>query len=143
MQTWEKIYLAPINDSETQPFWAKARAGKFLIKRCLSCEKPHWYPRSRCPFCLSANTEWGESKGTGSIYSYSVMRRATQPYIVAFVTLDEGPTVLTNLVECDPTSIRIGMRVSATFRCVSTDVDDGTAIPVFRPLPSSEETKNG
>ena len=78
---------------ETQPFWDAAREGRFLVKRCRACGKAHWYPRTHCPFCASADTEWTEAGGEGSIYSYSVMRRADPVYVMAYVTLDEGPTM--------------------------------------------------
>lgn len=140
MHPWEKEYSAPIINAETQPFWSKAAEGSFYVKRCVNCGEAHWYPRACCPFCFSDEMEWTESKGTGEIYSFSVMRKAARPYIVALVTLDEGPTVLTNLVECEPEHVRIGMRVEATFRQV-TDMPVGVAIPVFR-LAKPEKENN-
>ena len=147
MNALEKKYSPPIVDEESRPFWTRAREGGFLIKHCRECDQPHWYPRSRCPFCMSDDTVWKEAAGTGVIYSYSVMRRSTEPYIVAFVTLDEGPRVLTNIVECDPNNLRIGMRVVMAFRHPEND-DGETAIVVFRPAMSSEtgtkeEASNG
>ena len=61
----------------------------------------HHYPRAICPFCFSDKTEWSEASGKGTIYTYSVMRRAPVPYAIAYVTLDEGPTMMTNIVDCD------------------------------------------
>ncbi|RTZ41490.1 DNA-binding protein [Candidimonas sp. SYP-B2681] len=135
MSSWEKDYSAPIVDEDSEQFWTKACEKRLVIKHCTSCDKSHWYPRPRCPFCLRDNTIWKEASGTGAIYSYSVMRRAVKPYIVAFVTLDEGPSVLTNIVDCDPTRIYIGMRVVVTFRHPK---GESAAIPVFRPADNKE-----
>src|SRR5262249_56785232 len=89
----------PVNP-ETKPFWDAAAQGRFLIKRCTACDEPHWYPRALCPFCGSERTEWMEASGHGTIYAYSVFRRAQIPYAIAYVTLAEGPTMMTNIVDC-------------------------------------------
>ena len=62
---------------------------------CRSCGKAHWYPRALCPFCFSADIDWRQASGAGAIYSFSVMRRASPPHAIAYVTLAEGPSVLT------------------------------------------------
>jgi uncharacterized protein len=90
----------PVNP-ETKPFWDAAAQGRLLIKRCTACDEPHWYPRAICPFCGSERTEWMEASGQGTIYSYSVFRRAPIPYAIAYVTLAEGPTMMTNIVDCE------------------------------------------
>ena len=129
MSLIEREYAAPIVDEDSGPFWQAASQGRLLLKYCNACEKPHWYPRPRCPFCLSDDTVWREAAGTGVIYSYSVVRRAAQPYVVAFVSVDEGPSILTNIVDCDVDTVHIGMKVAAAFRPT-----DGEAILVFRPV---------
>ena len=118
----------PIN-AENQPFFDGARAGKLLIKRCSACNEVHYYPRALCPFCASERTEWIAAQGRGRIYSFSVMRRAAEPYAIAYVTLDEGVTMLTNLVDCDFDALKIGQRV----RVVFTPTDGGPPVPTFTP----------
>ena len=86
-------------DVALEPYWQAARAGRLLLKLCRACGKSHYYPRPLCPFCMSSDTEWREASGKGSIYSWSVERRATPPYAIAFVALAEGPTLLTNIVD--------------------------------------------
>ena len=72
--------------------------------------------------------DWVEAKGTGTIYSYSVTRRAGPiPYCIAYVTLDEGITVLTNIVDCDLDTVRIGQKVKLTFKPTA----NGTQVPMF------------
>lgn len=116
----------PEMNAETQPFWDAAAQGRFLVKRCLDCGKAHWYPRTLCPFCFSGKTVWQPGSGRGTIYTFSIMRRAPVPYAVAYVTLEEGPTMLTNIVDCDFDRIRIGLPVELRFAPF-----EGGALPVF------------
>lgn len=125
----ERVIPAPVPTEDTKVFWEAANQGRFLVKRCADCGKVHWYPRALCPFCWSANTQWIAASGRGTIYSYSVMRRAPQPYAVAFVTLAEGPTMLTNLVDCDFDRLAIGQPVQVVFK----PTDGEWQIPVFTP----------
>jgi uncharacterized OB-fold protein len=121
---------APPVTIESQPFWDAAREGRFLLKRCVPCDRPFWYPRAVCPFCLSAETEWMESPGEGVVYTYSVMRKSpTGPYAIGYVTLDEGPSMMTNFVGMSPDDLKIGMRVKLRFQ----DTEGGPPVPVFGP----------
>ncbi len=127
--TSERLLPAPQIDAATEFFFAKAREGLLSIKVCTSCGKPHWYPRALCPFCLG-ETEWRGASGRGTLYSVSVTRRAgPEPYAIAYVTLDEGVTMLTNIVDCDLDTLRIGDRVEVTFK----PAEGGAVIPMFRP----------
>ena len=122
---------APMVSIETKPFWDAASEGRFLIKRCTGCGKAFWYPRNLCPFCMSADTVWEESPGEGLIYSYSVMRRSpTGPYAIGYVTLNEGPAVLTNFVGVAPDGLAIGMKVKVRFQPTE---GAGPPAPVFAP----------
>ena len=112
---------------ENAAYWEAAQRGQLLVKKCTACGRPHYYPRAICPFCASAQTEWMQSLGKGIVYSFTVVRQATQPYVLAYVTLDEGITFLTNLVRCDPGNVRIGQAVQVTFEAG----DDGRQIPMF------------
>jgi uncharacterized OB-fold protein len=121
--------LAPTPSPETVPFWEAAAKGRLLLKRCTACGRAHHYPRSVCPFCGSDRTEWTESSGRGVIYSFSVMRRATPPYVIAYVTLEEGVTMMTGLVDCDFDALGIGQPV----RVAWTPTDGGPPVPMFTP----------
>lgn len=117
----------PIIDASTEYYWKAAKEGLLCVKRCTSCKEPHWYPRALCPFCMG-ETEWASVSGNGTIYSVSVTRRAGPiPYAIAYVTLDEGVTMLTNIVDCDLDSLLIGQRVKLCFK--STEA--GAKIPMF------------
>lgn len=129
----ERAIPAPATNPENEPFFAAARGGELLLKHCLACDELHYYPRAVCPFCASERTEWVAAGGEGTIYSYSVMRRVPEPYAIAYVTLDEGVTVLTNLVDCDFDRLRIGDRVRVVFK----PAEAGAVMPCFTPIPSS------
>lgn len=120
---------APQPNPETKAFWDGASRGTLLLKKCRACGELHYYPRALCPFCGSDATEWQAAAGTGTIYSYSVMRRAEVPYAIAYVTLAEGVTMMTNLVDCDFDALRIGQRV----RLVFSPTDSGPPVPTFTP----------
>jgi uncharacterized OB-fold protein len=121
---------APAVTLESKPFFDAAEQGKFLIKRCTACGEAHWYPRSMCPFCHSDQTVWEESPGEGVVYSFSIMRKSPSgPYALAYVTLDEGPNVLTNVVDVAPDDLKIGMRVKVKLQ----PTEGGPPVPVFVP----------
>lgn len=120
---------APSETPETRPYWDAARRGELLVRRCRDCGEAHHYPRSACPFCLG-ETEWETASGKGEIYSYSLMLKAEQPYVIAYVRLDEGPVVMTNIVDTRASAISIGARVSLVFK--ETE-GDGAPLPMFTP----------
>jgi hypothetical protein len=125
-----KIPAPPVN-VESRPFWEAAAEGRFLIKRCTACGQAHWYPRAICPFCFSVETVWEPSSGEGVIYTFSIMRRSpTGPYAIGYVTLNEGPAVLTNFVDCDPGTLAIGQKVKVRFQ----PTEGGPPVPVFAPV---------
>lgn len=109
-------------------YFTAAKEGRLLLKHCTACGKIHHYPRSLCPFCWSQDLDWVEASGLGTIYTYSVTRRGT-PYCIAYVTLEEGPRLMTNIVDCDLDQVRIGDSV----RVVCKPTEGGWAIPMFTP----------
>jgi len=123
---------APMVQPETMPYWQAADAGRLLVKRCAACGEHHHYPRDICPFCGSAATEWREAAGTGRVYSFSTMGEGEAAYTLAYVTLDEGPTMLSNLVGEGP--FACGQRVRVRF----LPSDGGHAVPVFAPCTDAE-----
>jgi uncharacterized protein len=126
MSTSRKI-PAPRALPESQAFWTAADEGRLLVKTCTDCGETHFYPRDICPHCLSDRTEWLQAAGTGQVYSFSTMGKGEAAYTLAFVTLDEGVTLMTNLVDCDPRAVRIGQRVRVVFQ----PSDGGHAVPMF------------
>jgi uncharacterized protein len=119
----------PVVTAEGKAFFDAARQGRFLIPVCTACNRAHWYPRVICPFCASDNVEWREASGKGTIYTFSVTRRVKEPYIIAHVTLAEGPTMLTNIVACNADDVRIGQAVTVVFQ----ETSNGPPVPMFKP----------
>jgi uncharacterized OB-fold protein len=119
----------PVVTAEGKAFFDAARQGRFMIPVCTACNRAHWYPRAICPFCASDKVEWREASGKGTVYTFSVMRRVKEPYIIAHVTLAEGPTMLTNIVDCDTEKVRIGQSVTVVFQ----ETDNGPPVPMFKP----------
>lgn len=122
--------LAPKVLPETQAYWTAADESRLLVKRCNSCGQFHHYPRDICPHCLSSDTVWQDAAGTGTVYSFSTIGVGDAAYTLAFVTLAEGVTLMTNLVDCDPATVRIGDPVKVVFR----PSQGGHAVPMFTPV---------
>jgi uncharacterized protein len=125
----ERQIPSPTPTEVSKPFWDAAGRRSLVLKHCKACGQSHHYPRKFCPFCFSDETDWIQSSGQGVIYSFTVMRRAPVPFAVAYVTLAEGPSMLTNIVDCDFDALAIGQKVKVTFK-PSTD---GMLMPMFTP----------
>lgn len=119
----------PNPNPETAAFWEATKDGKLMLRHCGDCGKTHWYPRAICPYCFSDKSEWREASGRGTIYTFSVTRRADPPYAIAYVTLEEGPTMITNLVDCSFDDLTVGRSVELTFK----QSEGGFAVPMFKP----------
>jgi len=125
----ERTIAAPQPNTETQTYWDAAENGKLMIQKCKDTGKFFCYPRARSPFTLSDNVEWVEAKGTGEIYSFSVMKRAKIEFTIAYVKLDEGITMMTNIVDTDFDALTIGQKVKVVFK----PTDGGPPVPMFTP----------
>lgn len=122
------------------PFFDAARDGRFLIQKCPR-DGAFFYPRARCPHCWRDDWEWTEASGRGTLYSFTVDRlghdppqKSLAPFVIAVVTLEEGPRAVGQIVDCDFEDIRTGMPVQAVFDIFQPD--DGTeptAVLRFRP----------
>jgi uncharacterized OB-fold protein len=119
----------PNPNPETEAFWEATKEGRFLLRYCGDCGKTHWYPRAICPHCFSDNSEWREASGRGVIYTYSVTRRTDPQYVIAYVTLEEGPTMISNIVDCSYDDLSVGQAVQVTFK----QSEGGFAVPMFAP----------
>lgn len=115
------------------PFWDAVAEDRCVLPRCSSCRSWQWYPETTRPDCPEGELEWVELAGTGSVYSYTVVRRSflpgqpeRAPYTIVLVEMDgaSGPRFVANFVEEeDP---EIGQRVRLT-----TGIADGRSRPVF------------
>jgi uncharacterized OB-fold protein len=130
---------APFVLPEVKPYWEGTARGELLLPRCLDCQTLIWYPRPFCPSCASTRVEWVPASGHGTVYSYTVNRRGVADlaayrdagvYVLAYVELEEGPRMMTNIVDCDPDTVHIGQKVELVFH----DTGEGNALPRFRPV---------
>lgn len=122
---------------ETQPYWDGCREHQLLLQRCGKCSRFQFYPRILCASCASTDVNWVQANGEGRVLSYTIIRRAISeayaaevPYTVALIQLEEGPTLMSNVVDCDPERVTIGMPVKVVFK----DWSENITLPVFRPL---------
>lgn len=124
------------NPDLTQPFWDATKRHKLVLPRCNACETAFFYPREVCPECLSGDLSWVDSAGKGQVYSFTVIEQPVDreflgdiPYIYAIIQLDEGPRMISNVVECAIEDVRVDMPVTAVFDDVTSDV----TLVKFRP----------
>jgi uncharacterized OB-fold protein len=133
---------APAVNPETREFWLATAEGRLLLKRCLDCGTVIWYPRVICPECASLRTEWFEAAGRGRVYSYTVNHRGegayqgSPPFVLAYVELDEGPRMMTNIVGAEEPELAVGLPVEVVFHSAG----DEAALPRFRPLQARGDT---
>lgn len=127
----------PIPTPETAPYWEGCRNHQLLIQKCADCGKHQFYPRSLCSHCMSSKIEWVRASGRGQVASYTVMRRAvSKAYadedsaVLALIKLDEGVQMMSNLVQCEPGQLEVGLNVEVVFE----DWSDEISIPKFRPV---------
>jgi len=124
---FDRMPATPNEDPDNKPFFDAARAGKLIIGKCLDTDKLFFPPRHVSPYTLSNNVAFVESKGEGEIYSFSV-QRGKEPYCLAYVTLSEGPTMMTNIINTDLDAVRAGQKVKLVFK-----PSGGAPVPMFTP----------
>ncbi len=129
---------SPMPNLETREFWEGLDRGVFLLRRCDGCGNHIWYPRFVCPACHSTDTSWVESSGKGTVYTYTVVRRPpggpwneAVPFVVGYVELEEGPRVLSNIVDVDPNAVTVGMPVQVVYH--KADNEGGGTLYRFAP----------
>jgi hypothetical protein len=133
-----KPYRKPLPrvDEESRGYWEGLARHELWVQRCRDCAAVRYPPRALCPTCLSAATDWVRASGRGTVYSFTVTHqnhapgfRDEVPYVLAFVELEEGPRLMTNIVGCAPDAVRIGMPVVVVFDDVTPEI----TLVKFRP----------
>jgi len=128
--------LPQFPEPDTQPFWDATQKHELRYQVCKACDSVVFYPRSHCTTCTSLDLAWMTSRGVGTIYTFTIVRRNQDPafvdlvpYVVAWVDLDEKFRMLTHIVDIDPEdpSLEIGARVEVHW------LDQGeVSLPAFR-----------
>lgn len=118
---------SPIPSPQTEAFWDAAGKHQFMVPSCDDCGRAHWYPRPFCPHCYSTNVELKPAQGSATLHSFTVLGK-DEKQIVAYAELAEGPILLTNIIDTDPDTLKIGDPLEVTFDISA----DGTPVPVFK-----------
>ena len=130
--------LPNADEFDTRQFWAATKDKKLTYQQCKNCNTIVFYPRAHCTGCTDGELEWKTASGKGTVYTFSVVRQSYHPffrnkipYAVAWIDLDEGPRILSNVVGVeDPlTQVKIGMPVE-----VEWEEHEDLNIPLFRPI---------
>jgi len=138
----ESTYKKPLPrpNKLSRPYWEGAKAHELRVVRCTVCGHKFLPAADRCPKCLSKDLEWIKASGRGKVWSWVVFHQRyfaafedDLPYNVAYVELEEGPRLMTNLVDCDPSLIRCDMPVEVVFDDVTPEI----TLPKFRPVEKS------
>ena len=135
MREWKKPL--PTISGETRPFWEACNHGVLLIQKCNSCGEYQFYPRGICANCWSNDVSWVQAGGRGTVWTFTVTYQNRTPgfadelpYVLALVEFEEGVKMFTNVVECNPGDVTIGMPVKVTF----VQATDRISIPYFKPI---------
>ena len=132
----------PSITSEAKPFWDGLANQLLLIPKCNDCGHLFMYPKAYCPNngCFSSNLDWEQVSGSGNLFSYTIVHRsadvrfqeiaAQKPYIFALIELEEGPKLISNLVNVDIDNLEVGMPVEIIFEKINDDI----TLPKFQPL---------
>ena len=126
--------LEPNVSELSRPWWNASREGRLLLPRCKDCHRHFFRPEVACTHCFSLNWEWVEACGRGTLYSYSEIHRPPvqgfkTPAVFAIVELEEGVAMFSNIVQCAPEQLVIGMPLQVVFEAVTPQI----TLPKFRP----------
>jgi uncharacterized OB-fold protein len=127
----------PKLNGDNRPFWEGCKQHELRFQQCTACGLVRWPPAFLCPQCHSPQATWQVSSGLGKVHTFAVYHAAFHPaftadlpYVVAVVALDDGPHLLTNLIECRPEEVKCDLRVQVTWE----DVTEEITLPKFMPL---------
>ncbi len=133
--------LPRIDEFDTGEFWRATKNREFRYQQCANCGTVVFYPRRHCTGCIPGDLTWHVSAGKGLVYSYSIVRQSYHPffrnrvpYAIAWIDLDEGPRLVSNVVGVDDPAreISIGQRVEIEWKD-----HDTVNIPLFKLVPPS------
>ena len=120
---------------ETQHFWDGTRAGELRLQRCDACRETYFPPRPFCPKCASRAVSVVRASGRATLHSYVINERPAPgfiaPYAIAVVKLEEGPRMMSNIVECPqtPEALVLDMPLQVVFQPMS----EAITLPFFKP----------
>ena len=129
----------PAITPETRHFWEGTRAGELRLQKCAACDHAYFPPRPFCPQCASQDVRVFLASGRATLYSYVIHHRQTPgfvpPYSIAVVELEEGPRMMSNIVEVDqtPEALQLDMPLEVVYERMNDEI----SLPLFRPARST------
>jgi uncharacterized OB-fold protein len=136
--TFPKDRPRPQQSEVAKPFWDAARDKKLMRPVCTNGHN-FFPPQFACPHCLTETWEWKQSTGQGAIYSYTIVHRSPAPgfdvpFALAVVDLEEGWSMLANIVNAKPGDVASGRKVRVAWMVA----EDGFTLPAFEVLPETK-----
>lgn len=128
------VLVDPLATPASAEWQAACGRGELLIGRCRICARAHFFPRGHCPHCHAGDVGMEPAAGRGSVYAWTTVHARPQPYTVAYVRLDEGVTMLTQLLGIPAGRWSCGARV----RVAWAQAPAGATLPVFEPEEGTE-----
>ena len=126
----------------TKPFWEGCKQHRLLLQKCGDCGTFQFYTRVICTACSASTLEWVAASGAGTVVSWTVVRHPVSeayaddiPYVIALIKLQEGPTMMSQIIDSDVDSIQSGLAVDVSFQ----DWTDEISMPVFRISPDNND----
>lgn len=113
-------------DSAERQYFDCLSKGLFMLPHCLECGRHHFYPRVLCPHCGADSLEWVPASGKGVVYATTTVRSKASVHNVCLVDLEEGPRLMSRVVDIDSMAVQIGLPVRAR-----VDEVDGKPLLVF------------
>ena len=127
----------PVIQPWSAGFWEAAKQHQLVVQTCDDCQAKIFYPRKFCPECWSSNLGWSAASGKATVFSFSITMLGIEekfaddlPLVLAWVDLEEGVRMLTNIINCEPNAVTIGMDVEVVFEDVSPEI----SLPKFQPV---------
>lgn len=125
----------PVPTPETRHFWDGAKRGELCLQRCDECRHVYFPPRPFCPRCGCREVSVFAASGRAKLYSYVINHLPSPgfepPFAIAVVELEEGPRMMSNIVDCPqtPQALELDMALEVTFE----RLDEDLYLPQFRP----------
>lgn len=126
----------PAIDNWNRGFWAAAKEQRLAAPECQDCRHVFFPPGAVCPKCRSARLGWRTLSGRGRVESWTVFHQlyykgfaGDLPYNVAVIHLDEGISLMSNVVGIPNDQLRAGLPVEVVFEPATEEI----TIPKFRP----------
>ena len=133
---YKKPLPRPLSPELTKPFWDAAKRHELAMPRCQKCDKFFFYPREECPRCASQDLGWATVSGKGRLHAYTIVHQVANaafrddaPQVYAVIQLDEGPRMISNMVDCPHEDLQVDMPVVALY----DDVTPEWTLVKFKP----------